>query len=87
MGNNARPCGKKGERTLTGGPGGGATWFWVKNYSAEHGLLERTGTLAELWTSVSFPSISFPRYGTPDWPGLARGGRTVCVFVGVLKGL
>ena len=38
--------------------------FWIKN-----------GSLAELQTCY----FLFLRYGTPDWPGLARGGRTVCV--------
>ena len=46
--------------------------FWIKN-----------GSLAKLWISV----FLFLRYDTPDWPGLARGGRTVRVVVGVLKGL
>ena len=38
-------------------------------------------SLAELQASIS------SEMWCPDWPGLARGGRTACVFVGVLKGL
>ena len=29
----------------------------------------------------------FLKYSNPDWPSLARGGRTVCMFVGILNGV
>ena len=40
-------------------------WFWIKN-----------GSVAELQASISSPEM-----WSPDWPGLARGGRTVCLWV------
>ena len=59
------PRGSRGwRRTPTGPPWGRAMQFWIKNRS-----------LPELPTSISFPELR-----SPDWPGLARGGRTVHVY-------
>ena len=38
-------------------------------------ITEKNWELAKPWTSVFF----FQRYGTPDWPDWAKGGRKDCV--------
>ena len=97
-GANARPGGKKrGERTLATGAWGGARGFGLRTGDLSS-LLMVLGTAGELpgwagitgrnWESGPAMDFYFLSWDTgPDWPGLARGGRTVCVFVGVLKGL
>ena len=90
-----RPCGKeRSERTLAGGPGEGAMWFWIYNWRSQGDTADGAGNrgrpascariteknqgLPEPWTSISFPAIGYP--------GLGKGGKGgLCVFVGVLK--
>ena len=89
-----RPCRKeRGERTLAGGPWGGAMWCWIKNQRCVHttdgaGTRRRPVSQAQIngknWKLAQPHTSGFSlRYGTPDW---AKAGRTVCVC-GCFKGL
>ena len=62
-------------------------WFWIKSQSlAKHRRLGEAGTLkwesAQLYYRLLF---LFLRENASDWLDLARGGRTVCLWVFLLS--
>ena len=70
---------KRGERTLAGGPGDGATWLWI-NWRLQHDTADgaRIEGLPEPQASTSFPEIWYPGLGKGEKEGL-------CASVGILK--
>ena len=64
-------------------------WFWIKSGGqAEHGQLEGARMLKWESAQLSYRLLFlFLRDRTSGWPALARGGRTVCLWVFIFKGL